>query len=482
MSITRTGSDYLEDLTDGRMVVCDGTLVTDVPNHPALRGGANTIASLVDLHLDPNKTEMRFADRLGNEYPGAYVIPKSKEELIRRGMLFRSIAKSTGGLMARTPDFLAALLASWKAACNAFGKHNARYAENVSDYYDFSRERNIVHSHAISDPPPDRFLDVTREQSQILRKVGETSEGIIVRGIKMLATLSPLSDELIIYPFRPIGSSEPEQALAFAIPINTPGLKLMCRSSIASGGSEFDHPLAERFDEMDALCIFNDVLVPHNRVFIDGDIRLANELRIDTGMVSYVSHQTCARVAVKAEFLLGVASLVARLSGREKQPSVQQLLGEMAAGAEVLRSLLVSAEAESEPDQFGNFVPASSQLGASSTVASQYYMRSIEILRLIGASGLVMHPSEKDLMADSIGDVLQYFSAYNNDPNLHIQILKLASDLAIGTFGGRQILYEQFYLGAPQAVQIRYFHNYRRMQEAESIVEAMLVQEKVPSA
>ncbi|TGK15676.1 4-hydroxyphenylacetate 3-monooxygenase [Leptospira fluminis] len=479
----RKGSDYLEDLRDGRNVLFEGVRVENVAEHPAFRGGAGTIASLIDLHHreDLEDRMLSYCEDDGREFSSSYLIPKSLEELRKKGSCFREIAKVTGGMMARTPDFLATLLASWNAASAVFGRKNGEYAENIKRYYSLSLERNLVHSHAISDPPMDRFFDLSGDKKLTLRKVGETKDGIIVSGIKMLATLAPISDELIIYPFRPLKASDISEALAFAIPIGTEGLKLLCRSGIATGDKAFDRPLSERFDEMDSLCIFEDVLVPHERVFIDGDVPFANELRSETGMVSYVSHQTCSRTAIKGEFMLGLASLLARFSGRGQQSAIQQILGEMAANAEILRCLLVAAESEGEADRFGNFIPGQTALGASNAVASQFYSRSVEILRSIGASGLIMHPTESDLSEKMDQEILKYFGMSGEDAFTHIKILKIASDLVVSSFGGRQLLYEQFYLGAPQAVQTRFFHSYPRLKDAELLVERIFVPPRVPS-
>ena len=480
--LNRTGTDYLQNLQDGRKIIIDGDVIADVSEHPALKGGAATIAGLLDLQNNSEHPEMRMQEPgVDLHYAAAYAIPESGADVRRKGDAFRAVAQATGGLMARTPDFLAALLASWNASSSAFGAVNSVYGQNVSNYYDYSRTRNLVHSHAISDPPPDRFLELKKEQSLTLRKVGEVPEGIVVRGIKMLATLAPISDELLIYPFRPIDPSEPDQALAFAVSINTPGLKLFCRPGIAGGNNVFDGPLSERFDEMDSLCVFDDVIVPHDRVFIDGDVRFANALRAETGMVPYVSHQAASRVSVKAKFVLGLTNKLAQLSGRDNQPSVQQMLGEMAANAEVLRSLVVAAECEAHPDHLGNFIPAAAPLGASSVVASQFYARSIEILRFVGASGIVMHPSEADLQGHVSSNILNYFSAGSDNALTHVQLLKLASDLASSTFGGRQILYEYFYLGAPEAVKVRFLKGYSELASAEELAESLLVEPRIPS-
>src|SRR6185295_5693014 len=112
-----------------------------------------------------------------------------------------------------------------------------------------------------------------------LHKVGETAHGILVRGSRVLATLAPFSDELAVYPSGPMLDAAPEHALSFSIPIDTPGLKFICRDSVAVNTNRLDHPLSSRFDEQDAFVIFDDVEVPSDRVFLDGRVDIYNGIR-----------------------------------------------------------------------------------------------------------------------------------------------------------------------------------------------------------
>lgn len=106
-----------------------------------------------------------------------------------------------------------------------------------------------------------------------LGAVKETPDGLVVRGAKMLATLAPVTDEVIIYSFPGFAPGDEKYALAFAIPIDTPGLRIICREPMQDGQrSFFDHPLASRFEEMDALLVFDDVVVPWDRVFLYNNV------------------------------------------------------------------------------------------------------------------------------------------------------------------------------------------------------------------
>ncbi|MFD2467712.1 4-hydroxyphenylacetate 3-hydroxylase family protein [Amycolatopsis silviterrae] len=453
MSNARSGKQYLADLRDGREVLINGGRVPDVTRHSALRGSAHSVAALLDLHNDTESGLMTTCAETGERIPWSYALADEAAGVTARGKSFDTIARATAGLMGRTPDFLATLLASWYARSDVFGP---RFAENVRAYCRHARRYNLCHTHAISDPPGDRYLKDTGEPLAV-RKVGETGEGIVVRGMKMLATLAPLADALLVYPFRPLTGDDAAMALAFVLPVDTPGLRLLCRDPFARGQKPFDAPLSERFDEMDALCVFDDVVVPWDHVFLDGDVDLANTMRAETAMTTYQWHQSSVRAAVKAELLLGVASLLARASGRDRQPAARVMLGEMAAMTEALRALVTTAEHAAAPGPSGHYIPGTVPLGSSAVLGSMFFPRFAEFLHLIGSSGLIMAPSEEDLSGPAGSLLRAYFTGDALSVDEHAASLRLASELAVGGFGGRQLLYERFYLGPPDVLKERLF-------------------------
>ena len=451
----RNGKQYLSGLRDGRRVTIEGSPVNDVTAHPAFRGMAGTMAGLMDMHDDELGDLMTPCPDTGELIPWSYSLARDVQGVRARGHYFEAIARATGGLLGRSPDFLATLLASWYAAADVFGGRDGKFAGNVAAHYMRARRSNLCHTHAISDPPRDR-LRPEDGMTLALRKVGETPAGIVVRGIKMLATFAPLADELLVYPFRPLAAGEEPQALAFAVPISTPGLSLLCRRPMAGYAGLFDAPLRERFDEMDALCLFDDVVIPHERVFIDGDVELGNSLRQRTQMTAYLWHQSAIRIAVKAELLLGVASLVAKTMGRHEQPATSAMLGEMGAKAEALRSLVRSAEVASQRGPGGYYLAGWSPLAAAGVLGTEIFPRLIELLQLIGSSNLIMHPAERDLAGPTATVFRSYIGSLNGAPGYQAQLLNLAAELAVGDFGGRQLQFERFYLGAPDALRVRY--------------------------
>ena len=153
-------------------------------------------------------------------------------------------------------------------------------------YHEFIRENDVTLTHTLVNlqrsRSPSTVDNLTEQVALTVTK--ETDAGIVVRGSRILATLGPISDEIAVYPTRThlIGDDAWRQAFSFSIPCDTPGLKFLCRESFDYDRSRFDHPLGSRFEEMDAVVFFDDVLVPWERVFLLGDPELCNAYSAST--------------------------------------------------------------------------------------------------------------------------------------------------------------------------------------------------------
>jgi 4-hydroxyphenylacetate 3-monooxygenase len=214
---------------------------------------------------------------------------------------------------------------------------------------------------------------------------------------------------------------------------------------------------------MDAVAIFHEVVVPWERVFLQGDIGLLNGLFRETQAFTHGIHQFVTKNLVKAEFVLGVASLVAEAIGRTELPTYQQMLGEVVDVVETLRAYLLAAEAAAVEDEHGYWVPNPSIMGTARNYFPKTYPRLIEILQLVGSSGLMATPSERDLAAPELSaDVEKYYHSATLMGHDRVRLFRLAWDLACSSFAGRQVLYERFFAGDPYLAMAARFLSYDR--------------------
>src|SRR6201994_3706050 len=277
----RTGDQFLRGLKDDREVWLGGERITDPTTHPALKGAAHSIAAVFDLQHARADVCLMPDPETGEPINVSHMIPRSRTDLERRHAGLEAIAEYTVGLMGRTPDYVNVTYAGF-AGCHSEWSHsgNEQGAENLIRYQKHMARADLSLTHAIIHPTTDRARGAVPlgVDNVSLHKVCDTEHGIVVRGARVLATLAPFADEIAVYPGRPLPEDGDKFAVSFCIPMATPGLKFICRDSVAGTDNRFDHPLSSRFDEQDAFVIFDDVEVPRSRVFIDANVKVYNQV------------------------------------------------------------------------------------------------------------------------------------------------------------------------------------------------------------
>src|SRR5579883_3431819 len=276
----KTGKQYVDSLRDGRKLHIDGKVVSDVTSYPPLQGIIGTIAGLYDDQHDPKLRDILVypSPSTGQPVSRTYMEAKTREELDRLAGCFHLRALRTFGLMGRLTDFMSGFLVDNVVALRMMGRSEA--AARSQAIVEHCRENDVQVTHALIDPQSNR------------------------------ATLAAVSNECYVGPYYPRKPGEDAYTFAFVVPMNAPGLTTLARESFHRGQSAFDRPLSSRFDEGDAILMFDKVFVPNERIVVDGDLEAYNNLlRVRPG---YTSIQACARSTMKLRFLAGVATAIAR--------------------------------------------------------------------------------------------------------------------------------------------------------------------------
>ncbi len=449
----RSGNNYLTALRRLKAEVwLGGQRVEDPTTHPALVHCARSLASLYDMQMEhPEAMTFRLED--GGRAGLSFIQPRNAEEVRKRSLMFRRWAEYSGGMLGRTPDYLNTSIAAMAAAWKFFAASDSRFGDNIQNYYREARKHDWCATHTLVNPKASRAAGWAghSDADLALKIVERTNQGIIVSGARMLATLGPLAEELLVFPstvLKEEASAEPF-ALAFAINCNAPGLKFLCRDSFDLGRSHFDAPLSSRFEEMDCVVVFKQVLVPWERVFLCGDVARCNAVYGDTNAVVNMMHQVVVKNTVKAEFMLGLAAKIAEVSDALSLPHVRERLAEMIITAELMRSSLRAAEADAHVDQWGEFVPARPPLDVARNLFPRLYPRLVEIIQLNSSSSLMATPAEADFQSPLLPDLERYFAGSGALAKDRVALYRLAWDVAGSAFGSRQVLYERFFFGDP---------------------------------
>ncbi len=472
----RTGQQYLESLKDGREIWIDGARVADVTTDPRLRDAAQTVAELYDLQHRPDLQE-----KLTYVLPGtgqrlglSYLEPTCEADLARRRQMVKAWMDWSCGMMGRSPDFMNIHMTGFASAHDYFARDGEQFGRNIRQYYEALRDQDLCLTHTLINPQIDKSKPIhLQPKNTAATIVKETDGGMVIRGARTIATLAPFAHELAVFPSTYLQASEEAKpyAFAFCVPLATSGLRFICRPTITpAGGQVRDYPFSARMDEMDCVAILDDVLVPWERVFIYRNPQLANGLFVETGCMNQIMHQFATKDLAKAEFMLGVALNMTEAIGTNGFEHVQHYLHEMINTVELVRACIRASEADCVSGPNGTVLPNAQPLSTVRTLFPQLYPRLVEIIQLLGSSGLVMTPNHSELSGERAADVQLYYQAAALPAEKRIPLFRLAWDVSCSSFAGRQALYERFFSGDPWRLAMARYQSYPLKEELKQRV------------
>ena len=471
----RTGKEVIDRLqSHPPNLWLDGQFVEDPTQHPKTRNAVRSLAALYDLQYRDDLVDIMTVkspssgDRVGR----SFVVPETKDDLRQRSQMHKVWADASLGHMGRSPDYMNVNVMAAGMAGDYFEQVDQRFGQNIKNYFEYVRENDLALTHALTNPQIDKSKQANELDDPYiaLGLVEETSEGILVRGARMLATL-PISDEILIFPSTVIQGGEEMRpyALGFSVPNDTPGLRFQCREPLDQGRSHVDHPLGSRFDELDAMVIFDDVMVPWDRVFLIKDIELANQAYARTGAVLHMAHQVVNLKIAKTEAILGTLQLIVDMIGTGHYAHVQEMVAEVIITLEIMKALKIASEEEARVNEYGVMTPARGPLDAARNHYPSVHKRLIEILQLCSSSGLIMVPSQADWEGERSSDIDKFLQGKNGSAEERLRLFRLAWDMTISGFGGRQALYERFFFGDPVRMKHALYGVYDRTEYVDRV-------------
>ena len=451
-----TGAEYIESLRDGREVYIDVERVADVTVHPAFRNAIRSIARLYDAMHDPaTKDALTCPTDTGS---GGYThkffrVPRSRADMVGAQEAIAGWARLSYGWMGRTPDYKAA----FSNTLGAFPEYYGDYADNARAWYKRAQESVPFMNHAIVNPPIDKHMPAEAVKDVYACVKRETDAGIYVSGAKVVATSAAFTHYNFMGQSSKTATEDLDMSVMFMVPINAPGLKLICRTSYeAAAKSPFDYPLSSRFDENDAIFVMDNVFVPWEDVFIYRDPARVMSFFPATGFVHGAMFQGCTRYAVKLDFISGLLAKALRCTGGDEARSNQVMLGEVIAWRHLFWSLS-DAMAHNPQAWKGDAVLPDLEAAMSYRVfAPDSWPRIRDIVQKALSSALIYLPSSvKDFANPAIEPYLRQYvrGSHGVDHVERVKIMKLLWDCVGTEFAGRHELYERNYSGGYEDIR-----------------------------
>jgi len=209
--------------------------------------------------------------------------------------------------------------------------------------------------------------------------------------------------------------------------------------------------------------------VPWDRVFLMNDVRLANRAYQETGAVLHMAHQVVNVKIAKTEAFLGTMQAAVDMIGTGGYQHVQEMIAETIIALETMKAFKVASEVGATRNEYGLLTPLRGPLDAARNYYPKMYQRLVEILRLVTSSGLIMIPTAAD-RTGPIGDKIEKFlGAAGGSAEERVRLMRLAWDMTISAFGGRQAHYENFFFGDPVRMRMALYNVYDRAELVDRV-------------
>ncbi|MFJ7936434.1 4-hydroxyphenylacetate 3-monooxygenase, oxygenase component [Sporosarcina sp. NPDC096371] len=468
-----TGRDYINRIDEMQTNVwVDGQpVIGKISEHLAFKGIMKSQSALYDLQHDLSLQDVMTypSPTTGRRVGMSFLQPTTIGDLVNRRTMVQQWALLNNGMMGRSPDYMNTVLMALASSVDLLeGKENC-FPENVLAFYEYARENDLSLTHTFIDPQVNRAQFYFEEEGEpIAAKVVERNEtGIIVKGARLLATQGGITDEILVMSTG--GGNDNANGFAFAIPSNSEGVKFVCRESFVGGDSTFNYPLSSRYEEMDSIVVFDNVLVPWERVFYYDNIAVANSFMACSSFLPFTLHQVVSRQIIKTEFVLGIVQSIIDTINIGAYQHVQEKASEIIVALETMKALVIKSEVEAEKDESGWMRPDQRTLQIAVHTFPRVYPRFTEIIQQLGASGLMAIPTENAFQSDIRKDLDQYLQSKANNAEDRVKIFRLAWDLTMSAFGTRETLYERFFFGDPVRLAGQLYHHYDKKPFVERV-------------
>ena len=479
----RTGEQYRESIRDGREVWIEGERVKDVTAHPAFKPIVDVRARIYDMAHDPATREvMAYSDgETGEANAIALKLPKEQRDWQDKRRAVDTVMRDIGGVVIRVGDETIGEVWSLYDGQDVLNEVDPQFARNIENHIFKALHADPFHVSANTDPKGDRSKrPQDQDPDMLLHVVRETDAGIVVRGAKY-ETAAAYANQAFVKPTIANWGDEKlsDYALGFICEMGQPGVKHICRSGFAGRASAKDYPIANRFDEVDTLVIFDDVEIPWENVLFYRHTRAATFIR--GTLHRYSAFPFVQRILTLADMMIGAALFNVRQTGLDKQPAVREKLATLACYRETINAHLTAAIAAAEPSPAGLLMPNQSLLYTGRVQACTKLPEAMHLARELCGGQICITPDSAAFEAPETAPWLEKYYTVNEDwvAEDRRKLLAFARDLLNSDYAGHRLTFELFAQSPPFAHLSAVYNNFDFSGPLEFVQKAAGLSERV---
>jgi 4-hydroxyphenylacetate 3-monooxygenase len=450
----RTGNEYRESIRDGRAVWIDGERVKDVTTHPAFKPIVDIRARMYDMaHEAAHRAVMAYEDAKGEAFSRATKPPKIQADWHEKRTWVDAVLREIGGVVIRVGDETVGEMWSLYDGRDVLDEIDPRFSQNITRHIASAHERDVFHVSANTDPKGDRSKrPQDQDPDMLLHVVKESDAGIVVRGAKF-ETAAAYANQAFVKPTIANWGDDmlSDYAVGFIAEMGAPGMKHICRTGFAGRRPAADYPIANRFDEVDTLVIFDDVLIPWENVLFYRHTRAASYIR--GTLHRYSAFPFVQRVLSLADLMIGVALFNVRQTGLDKQQAVREKLAELVCYREGINAHLTAAVALAQPSPGGLLMPNQSLLYTGRVHACSRLPAMMHLARELCGGQICITPDSATFAAEETRPWLEKYYSVNEfwSAEDRRRLLAYARDLLNSDYAGHRLTFELFAQSPPFA-------------------------------
>lgn len=442
----RTGQQYRDSLGDGRRVFVNGERVADVTTHPMFKPLVDIRARIFDMAHDPATAPVMTVRQDGDVNAIGSALPYTQDDWWAKRRATDRVMEDVGGVVTRVGDETVGEIWSLWDGADVLNEIDPQFARNIEAHIKRVLREDPFHVSANTDPKGDRSkAPQDQDPDMLLHVVRETDAGLVVRGAKY-ETAAAYANQAFTKPTIANwgNAAYSDYAVGFVCDLASPGLSFICRTGFATRAPVEDYPLSNRFDEVDTLVIFDNVLIPWENVLFYRHTKAAAFIRAT--LHRYSAFAFVQRNLKVADMLIGASLFNARQTGLDKQQAVQEKLAELVLYRETINAHLTAAITLAERSPAGLLMPNQSLLFAGRVQACSNLYEAINIARDLGGGQLCVTPDFAAFQDPETKPWLDKFYTLNDDWQAEDRrkLLAYARDLISSDYAGHRLAFQMF--------------------------------------
>ena len=458
----RTGQQYRDSIRDGRRIFIGGERVKDVTSHPMFKPLVDIRARFYDMQHDAKTRELMTYQEGGEVHAVGNMLPYSRSDWWTKRRATDALLEEIGGVVTRVGDETVGEMWSLFDGQDVLDEVDPQFSQNIRNHVARVIHQDPFHVSANTDPKGDRSKPPQEQDpDMLLHVVKETDAGIIVRGAKY-ETAAAYANQAFTKPtIANWGNSAlSDYAVGFICDFGSPNLTFICRTGFAGRAPADDYPLSNKFDEVDTLVIFDNVLIPWENVLFYRHTKAATFIR--STLHRYSAFAFVQRNLKLADMMIGAALFNARQTGLDKQQAVQEKLAQLAVYREGINAHLTASIALAERSPGGLMMPNQSLLFTGRVLACSQLHEMMHIARELCGGQICVTPDKAAFEGEETRAWLEKFYTVNENwsSDDRRKLLAFARDLLNSDYAGHRLTFQLFAQSPPFAHLAAVYRNF----------------------